>query len=206
MTKEMLVNQEVLDQKKMVRRRETIWQKYKTDSTWRAIKEHRNKYNGMIQEEKMKSTLEKVDECKGNTKKLYSFVRYLTGTKAQNPIPDNTGDEKLANDFADYFIQKIWKIQDNLDDYPKFKPRRNSTITPLMNFEPTTADEVTKIIKEMKTKSCELDSLPTSLLKKALPYVTKTITSIMNISLEQGVFPDSWKVAIIRPLLKKTRP
>ena len=117
-------------------------------------------------------------------------------------MPDNTGDEKLANDFTDYFIEKIQKIQEDLDDYPKFKPKRNSTITPLKNFEPTTADEVTKIIKEMKTKSCELDFLPTSLFKKALPYVINTITSIMNVSLEQGVFPDSWKIAIIRPLLK----
>ena len=32
-----------------------------------------------------------------------------------------------------------------------------------------TADEVTKIIKEMKTKSCELDSLPTSLLNRLFP-------------------------------------
>ena len=55
----------------------------------------------------------------------------------------------------------------------------------------------------MKTKSCELDFLPTSLLKKALLYVINTITNIMNASLEQGVFPDSWKMAIIRPLLKK---
>ena len=146
----------------------------------------------------MKSTLEKVDECKGDTKKLYSFVRYLTVTKAQNPMPDNTEDEKLANDFADYFLQKIQKIWDILDGYPKLKPRRNSTITPLKNFEPTIADEVTKIIKALKTKSCELDFLPTSVLKKALPYVIDTITNIMNVSMEQGVFPDSWKIAIIR--------
>ena len=151
----------------------------------------------------MKSTSEKVDKCKGDTKKLYSLVRYLTGTKAQNPMPDNTGDEKLAKAFANNFIQKIQKIWDNLDDYPKFKPRRNSSITPLNNFEPTTADEVTKIIKEMKTNSCAVDFLATLVLKKALPYVIDTITSILNASLEQGVFPDSWKIAIIRPLLKK---
>ena len=78
MTKEMLVNQGSSGPKKMVTRREKIWQKYKTDSTWRALTEHRNKYNAMIQEEKMKSTSEKVDECKGDTKKLYSLVRYLT--------------------------------------------------------------------------------------------------------------------------------
>ena len=186
----------------MVRRREKIWQKYKTDGTWMALMEHRNKYNAMIREEKLKSTFGKVEECKGDTKKLYS----LTGTKVQNLMPDNTGDEKLANDFADYFIEKIQKIQDDIDDYPKFKPKRNSTITPLKNFEPTTPDKVTKIIKEMKTKSCELDFLPTLLLKKALPYVINTITSIKNVSLEPGVFLDSWKIAIIRPLLKKLGP
>ena len=112
----------------------------------------------------------------------------------------------MVNDFADYFIEKIQKIWDDLDANPKFKPTRNSTITPLKIFEPTTVDEVTTIIKGMKTKSCELDFLPTSLLKKALPYVINAITNIMNVSLEQGAFPDSWKMAIIRPLLKKTWP
>ena len=38
--------------------------------------------------------------------------------------------QKLANDFADYFIEKIQKIWDDLDANPKFKPKRNSTITP----------------------------------------------------------------------------
>ena len=98
------LTKEVLDQKKMVRRREKIWQKYKTDGTWRALIEHRNKYNAMISEEKLKSTSGKVEECKGDSKMLYSLIRYLTGTKVQNPMPDNTGDEKMANDFADYFI------------------------------------------------------------------------------------------------------
>ena len=64
----------------------------------------------MIREEKLKSTSGKVEECKGDTKKLYPLVRYLTGTKVQNPMPNNTRDKKFANDFADYFIEKIQKI------------------------------------------------------------------------------------------------
>ena len=31
----------------------------------------------------------------------------------------------------------------------------------------------------------------------------KTITAIVNISLQEGIFADKWKVAIVRPLLKK---
>ena len=81
--------------------------------------EYRNKYNAMIREEKLKSTSGKVEECKGDTRKLYSLVRYLTGTKVQNPMPSSIGDKKLANDFADYFIEKIQKIRDDLDDNPK---------------------------------------------------------------------------------------
>ena len=55
----------------------------------------------------------------------------------------------------------------------------------------------------MPTKSCESDAIPTSLLKEILPKLAPTLAQIANISLQHGVFADSWKVAIIRPLLKK---
>ena len=55
----------------------------------------------------------------------------------------------------------------------------------------------------MPTKSCECDAIPTSLLKEILPELAPTLARITNISLQHGVFADSWKVAIIRPLLKK---
>ena len=54
----------------------------------------------------------------------------------------------------------------------------------------------------MKTKSCEIDPIPTELLKKFLVEVLPTITRIINISLRDGVFVDMWKTAIICPLLK----
>ena len=59
------------------------------------------------------------------------------------------------------------------------------------------------IIKQMKTKSCELDDLPTDILKHILPTVISLITKIINMSLESGEFSESWKVAVVRPLLKK---
>ena len=55
----------------------------------------------------------------------------------------------------------------------------------------------------MPTKSCESDAISTSLLKEILPAVAPSLAKIINISLEQGIFAASWKVAIIRPLLKK---
>ena len=59
---------------------------------------------------------EKVTECAGNTKKLYSLVSYLTGSEIENPMPPGKMDGKLAEEFAEYFMQKsklyerVWNI------------------------------------------------------------------------------------------------
>ena len=73
----------------------------------------------------------------------------------------------------------------------------------LGEFEPLMEDEVTKVIMSMASKSCESDPGPTNLLKEILPQVIKPITKIINTSLKLGVFASQWKVAIVKPLLKK---
>ena len=58
-------------------------------------------------------------------------------------------------------------------------------------------------ISKMKTKSCELDVLPTHILKKMLDDLLPTITKMINISLPNGIFINKWKNALVRPPLKK---
>ena len=57
-----------------------------------------------------------------------------------------------------------------------------------------------------KSTSSDLDPFPTSLLKDCLDVLIEPITSIINKSLQEGVFPDQLKKAYIRPLLKKSTP
>ena len=57
----------------------------------------------------------------------------------------------------------------------------------------------------MKSKSCELDTVPTHILKEILPACLKSLTTIVNLSLTMGEFSGEWKIAIVQPLLKKTR-
>ena len=66
-----------------------------------------------------------------------------------------------------------------------------------------TEDEVIKIIGEMSPKSCELDTIPSSLLKWLVTDLAPTLTKLVNTSLTSGVFATDWKTLIIRPLLKK---
>ena len=53
------------------------------------------------------------------------------------------------------------------------------------------------------SKSCELDPVPTSLMKQNIDVFAKYITIIVNRSLSSGCFPDSQKIAHVKPLLKK---
>ena len=51
--------------------------------------------------------------------------------------------------------------------------------------------------------SCDLDAIPTSLLKSCLDVLIKPITIIVNMSLSEGSFPSTFKHALVKPLLKK---
>ena len=77
-------------------------------------------------------------------------------------------------------------------------------IPPLREFELLQEIEVTKIVKSMATKSCEIDVIPTPLLKDNLDHFIGVLMQLVNMSLKQRVYAKSWKMAIIQPLLKKT--
>ena len=63
---------------------------------------------------------------------------------------------------------------------------------------------VLKLIKESKTKSCELDPAPAALVKQYTEVLVPSVHYIITTSLSHGCFTDSLKKAILRPLLKKS--
>ena len=55
----------------------------------------------------------------------------------------------------------------------------------------------------MDKQTCELDHIPTEVLKRILPTILGTITEIVNLSLSTGSFAQDWKTAVVKPLLRK---
>ena len=93
-------------------------------------------------------------------------------------------------EFAGFFLAKIRKIRDDLASCPAYSPSVIDTKT-LGVLQPMTVDNVRKTIMSMPSKSCESDAVPTCLLKRILDKVAGVTSSIINISLEQGVFARS---------------
>ena len=59
------------------------------------------------------------------------------------------------------------------------------------------------MIISTKSKSCELEPIPTTLLKNIVPGVLPTITKIINLSLQSGSFLRKWNTAVVTLLMKK---
>jgi len=116
----------------------------------------------------------------------------------------------MANRFGSYFLGKIETIRTNLSkankdlgDVDPFIAETPFDGHPLTAFRAASIDEVRKIILKAPSKSCELDPLPTSLLKSCLDSLATVITSIVNTSFKECSVLTSFKSAIVWPLLKK---
>ena len=72
----------------------------------------------------------------------------------------------------------------------------------IRDFKPATMKEVRKIIMDSPNKSCELDPIPTKLLKKCVDELLPLIIAIVNKSIGMGCFPCDLKYGLIRPRLK----
>ena len=71
-------------------------------------------------------------------------------------------------------------------------------------FERASEDEIKKLILSSSSKSCDLDPIPTSVLKNCLDILITSITDIINISMETSTFTPNFKEAHVRPLLEKS--
>ena len=107
---------------------------------------------------------EKANECDNDVKKLYNLVSHLTSMNLDSPFPDSESIKMLANVFTDFFMEKIKRIRDNLEVYPTYDPQATAKAF-MCKFEKVTKKEVAKCNREMASKSCELDAIPTTTLK-----------------------------------------
>ena len=73
----------------------------------------------------------------------------------------------------------------------------------MTEFREMSGSEIQHIIMDSPGKCCESDPIPTLLLKKILPSIRDLNTDILNKSMLGGQFPEEFKEALVKPLLKK---
>jgi len=81
-------------------------------------------------------------------------------------------------------------------------PSSRSTPT-LENGTSVTTDELEKLIGSAPCKTCQLDLVPTWLVKNMKALLSSFVALLFIKSLAGGCFPSDFKKAVVHPLLKK---
>ena len=117
-------------------------------------------------------------------------------------------DVETSCKFNTFFHQKILIIRDNLqlskdNPVPNIPPGEVSCESCMTTFESFTGVEIRKLLAKSASAFCELDPVPTELVKSCQDVLLTPVARIINVSLQTGVFPKSMKSARVKPLIKK---
>lgn len=140
----------------------------------------------------------------GNSKSLFTILNNIT--QPQDSLPPHLYTNSFCNSIMSFFNAKICNIYQHLDSIPHqlhtFGDLHSPTHT-LSSFHLPSFSELTVLIQKSKPSTCQLDPLPTYLVKSCLPSLLPIIASIIHSSLTTGIVPTSFKTAVITPILKR---
>ena len=75
----------------------------------------RDKYSAVLRKTKISYYSELIDECSGNSKKLFSVINSLTKQKSSESLPPHDDPLILGNEFGSFFGRKIELINEEID-------------------------------------------------------------------------------------------
>lgn len=114
-----------------------------------------------------------------------------------------TNPKDIAKTFNDFFLDI------NNDNHKQLNSLNNSLNKLTYNsnsifFPPTIPDDINKIIISLKNKnSTGYDGITTNIVKDVANIISEPLSYIINLCIEEGIFPDKLKISIVKPVFKK---
>ena len=173
------------------------------------FKSLRNKVIGQLRKAKANFFLEIIKQAKGNSKLLWKGIDQLSGKAPSNSAPlelklnGNIHTDRLAvaNGFNDYFLNSVIELGGKFSEVqlPVFTTNEANA----MYFKNVDEAKVNKILSLLSnSKAKDIWGVDTVCLKKHKNVLTSSITKIINLSLNENVFPSTLKTAIVTPVYK----
>ena len=162
----------------------------------------------------MQNNFKCFDKYKNDIKNTWKTISGIICKSKPNTYPDffiendrKLYDEKIiANKFNSYstdigpnLAERISTTSDkDFTSFLKNKP------TSKLCFEEINESTISKIIDELPSKSsCGHDDISLKITKYLKNVISLPLTTIINQTLNTGIFPDTLKIAKVRPLYKK---
>ena len=139
-------------------------------------------------------------ENEGKPKSLLNSFQRILHKSLDALLPDHTNLVDLAYMFGHFFSEKKFKIGSDFQSsstIPVIRPSPKNILSP---FTPVSEDDVLKILSSSKTKTCDLDPIPTSLVKECADVLkTRALKLFM-------LLPFSKNSSMDKNILKNYRP
>ena len=150
----------------------------------------------------------KIKECGNNSSKVFSYLNELLGkNKTTCILPSHTSSIDLANDFKQFFIQKIDTILHSFQSTNSPSETieiPDLPISPLNILAPVTVENVCSYVSKMNKTYCFNDTFDISLFEpEQIQKLALYFCEIINNSFGSGIFPECEKMAYVRPMIKK---
>lgn len=192
------------------RRAERKWRSSGSEEARLVYIEARAKVVLHVEQKKIVYYNSTIDKCGSNQKKLWKVYNTLFGD-GQPSHPNFDSDENVCLVINSYFIDKIKKLRGDLDDTTSSVSYSDKYLNhtfhygvrELTHFATVSEQETQNILNSVNKTFCTSDPINFSKLPEVLPILVPSITSIINSSFLSGIFPNSEKIAIVKPLLKK---
>lgn len=131
----------------------------------------------------------------------------LDDTKINVGIQSITTNNKTLHnplDIAETFNEYLTNLTNIKNTLPKHQPRiSNKNTLNSLYLKPCSEEEIIKHVKALKnTTAVGFDGVATKIIKTCIKEMAGILTYIVNLSLEQGCFPERLKQSIVKPLLK----
>ena len=194
---------EILSVKTIRRKAEEVWRKSRLADDRAVYREQCRMVSNLMNNAITDYFKNQIENCRGDQRKLFEIVNNVL-TRKHSPLPSSTSSQELANKFVLFFQIKIEKICDQLPPADVSVTNDDSRCNvSFSSFESVSFDELKKIIMGAPKSTCKLDPAPTRFIIECLDEYMPFLQHILNLSLQTGIFPDSYKNAHVKPLIKK---
>ena len=199
-----LVSEELLVAKRERRQAERRWRRTGLTVFKDLYKKAKHHVSKIVQKAKMQFFNTKISSST-SSKELYQLTNKLLAKPKSAHLPTLYPTSDLPGLFSNFFVDKIEKLRSQLRSQTVTSPSPSHPFTSatFSTFQPVSESDVKKCILQSAPKTCDLDPIPTPLLIECLDSLLPSLTALFNSSLSSGVFPQTFKTAIVTPLLKK---
>ncbi|CAB3254600.1 unnamed protein product [Arctia plantaginis] len=170
---------------------------------------YRNFCNKLLKRLKHNYENNELRKARNNPRSTWKIIKNITYTDSIKKSPsellnidrDNLTSVNRVNEYfsrigSDLALQFSSNIQNN--QLPNHNINANSLV-----LLPTDESEVELIIRSLrKDAAVGWDAIPAHLLQKCSNTLVPIITHICNISMAEGIFPKSFKRAVVHPIFK----